>query len=116
MACTPTPSNLPAKNANGGVDFAGHPDLYPAGEGQQNTVKVEYTGSRRQDFGAANREANLGTTQQPPDGYTWHHLDDYDPDTNTGTMQLVKTDTHEATYPHNGGVRQYTQATGIKYK
>jgi hypothetical protein len=69
-----------------------------------------------QDFGAANKAAGVGTTQKPPTEYTWHHLDDYDPATNTGTMQLIKRETHEATYPHNGGVRQYEQATGCTYK
>jgi RHS repeat-associated protein len=104
------------RNANGGVDFSNSPDLYPAQEGQSNTVKIEYTGSRRQDFGAANRAGNIGTTQQPPADYTWHHLDDYDPETNTGTMQLVKRTTHEATYPHIGGVKQFIDATGRIYK
>ena len=103
-------------NANKGVDFAGSPDLYPIQPGQLNIVRIQYTGSRRQDFGAANQAANLGTTQKPPAGYTWHHLDDYDPLTNSGTMQLVKRTAHEATYPHNGGVRQYELATGTKYK
>jgi len=106
----------PVRNANGGVDFAGTPHLYPAGEGQSNTVKIEYTGSRRQDFGAANQASGVGTTQKPPDDYSWHHVNDYDPATNTGTMQLVETAAHEATYPHNGGVKQYQDATGRKYK
>jgi RHS repeat-associated protein len=106
----------PVRTPNGGVDFANSPDLYPAGAGQQNTVTIEYTGSRRQDFGAANEAAGTGTTQKPPDGYTWHHLDDYDPNSNTGTMQLVNRDAHEATYPHVGGVSQYEKATGNTYK
>ncbi len=106
----------PVRNANGGVDFANTPHLYPAGEGQLNTVKIEYTGSRRQDYGQANIRAGLGTTQKPPKGYTWHHVDDYDPATNTGTLQLVEQGPHEDTYPHNGGVRQYEKATGKKYK
>jgi hypothetical protein len=104
------------RNANGGVDFVDSPYLYPVSEGQKNIVTIEYTGSRRQDFGAANREAELGTTQKPPEGYTWHHLDDYNPATNTGTMQLIETGAHEATYPHNGGVKQYQDTTGRKYK
>lgn len=104
------------RNENGGVDFVGSPYLYPVGEGQKNIVTIEYTGSRRQDFGAANLAAGLGTTQKPPEDYTWHHLDDYNPATNTGTMQLIETGAHEATYPHNGGVKQYQDATGRKYK
>ncbi len=108
--------SLPVRNAEGGVSFAGSRDLYPAGPGQQNTVQIQYTGSRRQDYGAANQAAGVGTTQKPPSGYTWHHVDDYNAASNTGTMQLVRLRTHEATYPHNGGVRQYEQATGNKYK
>jgi hypothetical protein len=104
------------RNADNGVDFAGSSHLYPAGEGQKNIVTIEYTGSRRKDFGAANEASGLGTTQKPPADYTWHHLDDYDPVTNCGTMQCVSREAHEATYPHNGGVSQYEQATGKKYK
>jgi RHS repeat-associated protein len=99
-----------------GVDFSKSDDLYPVKDGQKNIVEIEYTGSRRQDYAAANKAGNIGNTQKPPKDYTWHHLDDYNPETNRGTMQLVKTDAHEATYPHDGGVRQYTQATGKKYK
>src|SRR5208283_3149286 len=87
--------SAPARNANGGVDFSGTSSLYPAGEGQSNSVVIEYTGSRRKDFGAANQAAGTGTTQKPPEGYTWHHLDNYDPVTNTGTMQLVERSAHE---------------------
>lgn len=104
------------RNANGGVDFAGHPDLYPVGPEQKNIVKIEYTGSRRKDYEAANQAAGFGKTSKPPKDYTWHHLDDYNAATNTGTMQLIKRDTHEETYPHNGGVRQYEKATGEDYK
>lgn len=104
------------RNANGGVDFANSPDLYPIKEGQKNIVPIEYSGSRRKDFGAANKAAGVGTTQKPPDGYTWHHLDDYNPVDNTGTMQLIKREAHEATYPHVGGVSQYEKATGNEYK
>jgi hypothetical protein len=117
---TPKPTvTLPTgvvRSVRGGVDFANSPDLYPVKAGQRNIVRIQYTGSRRQDFGAANEAAGIGTTQKAPEGYTWHHLDDYDPATNTGTMQLVKTETHRATYPHNGGVAQFEAASGRKYK
>ena len=104
------------RNERNGVDFADTPYLYPVGPGQKSIVKIEYTGSRRQDFAAANSAGGFGTTQTAPLGYTWHHLDDYDPVTNTGTMQLVRRKAHEATYPHNGGVKQYKDATGKDYK
>ena len=106
----------PVRTANGGVDFANSVDLYPTTDGQNNIVTIQYTGSRRQDFGAANTAAGTGTTQKPPADYTWHHLDDYDPVSNTGTMQLVGRNAHQATYPHVGGVSQYERATGNTYR
>ncbi|UPQ78119.1 HNH endonuclease [Flavobacterium azooxidireducens] len=36
--------------------------------------------------------------------YTWHHLDDYDPITNTCTMQLVEMNIHRACSSHIGAV------------
>jgi A nuclease of the HNH/ENDO VII superfamily with conserved WHH len=105
----------PVWNANGGVDFAGHPNLYPVSPGQRNIVSIEYTGTRPRDFGAANLKGGFGSTQRAPLGYTWHHLDDYDPISNTGTMQLIERSTHEAAYPHFGGVAQYEEAVGIPY-
>lgn len=104
------------RTINGGVDFCLSPDLYPTSLGQKNIVLIEYTGSRRRDFGAANVKAGTGTTQKPPADYSWHHLDDYDAFINQGTMQLIKQTTHEANYPHNGGVSQYKQMNNKSYK
>ncbi|MFD0892905.1 HNH endonuclease [Luteolibacter ambystomatis] len=103
------------RNATGGVDFSNSPHLYPVGEGQSNIVQIEYTGTRSRDYKAANIAAGLGETSKAPQGYTWHHLDDYDPVTNTGSMQLVERPAHEATYPHRGGVSQYESAFGVPY-
>ncbi|MNC11034.1 hypothetical protein D3C75_587180 [compost metagenome] len=44
----------------------------------------------------------------------WHHVDDYNPKTNKGTMQLVEQRAHQGV-PHNGGVSQYKAATGKAY-
>jgi len=90
--------------------------VFPVKEGQNNIVQIEYTGSRRRDFGAANLKAGVGTTQKPPQGFTWHHLDDYNSATNKGSLQLVETGAHEATYPHSGGVKQFEDFTGKTYK
>jgi hypothetical protein len=65
------------------------------------------------DFKAANAQAGFRRT---PKGNTWHHLDDYDPVTNRGTMQLVEQESHRANQPHSGGVRQYEAATGRRYE
>ena len=75
-------------------------------------VEIEYTGSYPLDYEAANTAGGFART---PKGYTWHHLDDYNPVTNRGTMQLVETPTHQANQPHVGGVSQYEAATGQPY-
>ncbi len=99
------------------VDFTGSPDLYPVSGDQKNIVKIKLTGSRYRDFKAANIEADIGSTgTATPDGYTWHHVHDYDPETNISTMQLVKTEAHEATVPHKGSVSQFETTHGVKYE
>jgi hypothetical protein len=105
------------RSERGGVNFAKSPYLFPVGPGQKNIVKITYSGRRSSDFRAANEEAGLKMFgSKPPKGYTWHHLDDWNPVTNTRTMQLVRRKIHEATYPHRGGVSQWEKATGQKYK
>jgi hypothetical protein len=101
--------------ANGlGPDFADTPYLKAdLGPGQKNVVKIKLTGSRRQDFGEANRQAGFSET---PGGYTWHHVPDYDPTNGEATMQLVERGAHQATLPHKGAVYQWEQATGQKYR
>jgi RHS repeat-associated protein len=102
-----------------GVDFSGSDALY---QGGTNTVKIQMSGGRYGDFKAANdiagfkSSAGNATGKSHPDGYTWHHLDDYDPATNTSTMQLVKTDAHEASFPHSGSVSQFEKEHGVKYE
>lgn len=102
-----------------GVDFAGTDALY---QGGTNVVKIQMTGGRYGDFKAANDIAGYkgasgnATGKSHPDGYTWHHLDDYDPATNTSTMQLVKTEAHEASFPHAGSVSQFEKEHGVKYE
>lgn len=82
-------------------------------EGQKNIVTIEYTGDYLADFAEANRQAGFGNRTTPPKGYTWHHLDDYDPATNTGTLQLVSVEAHSVS--HFGGAAQYKAATGRAY-
>ncbi len=117
----PEPEPLPA--AAGGARMGGgrRSIIFGAADlmqnlqpGQVNTVTITYTGKRGTDYAAANQAAGLGTSQRPPKGYSWHHVADYNPVTNTGTMQLVKTEAHRAK-GHEGGVKQYEQAKGRKY-
>jgi hypothetical protein len=96
-----------------GPAFAGTHHLYPAGEGQQSVVQIRLTGSRRDDFKLAN---GVGGFSETPDGFMWHHVDDFDPQTGTSSLELVKKEAHEATYPHAGSVAQYRQFHGIPYK
>jgi hypothetical protein len=94
--------------ANGGVDFSQSTYLHSS---DRAIVQIEYTGSYPLDAEAANAEAGFART---PKGYTWHHLDDYDPATNRGTMQLVETWAHQG-MKHFGGVNQWEAVTGMRY-
>ncbi len=76
-------------------------------------MPIEYTGDYLKDFEAANYKAGLNQ-KTTPSGYTWHHLDDYNPETNTATMQLVKRNAHQG-ISHVGGASQYKAATGRAY-
>jgi len=102
-----------------GVDFSGSDALYPHGE---SIVKIKMTGSRYGDFKAANditgyvNDSGNITGKSHPENYTWHHLNDYEPMTNTSTMQLVETSAHEVSFPHSGSVSQFEKHHGIKYE
>jgi uncharacterized Zn-binding protein involved in type VI secretion len=98
---------------NGGPTFAGTKYMHPSGKGQSNVAEITLTGSRRADFKAANEMAGFKDT---PDGYTWHHVDDFNPATGKSTMELVETGAHRATYPHSGSVAQYEKFNGVTYK
>lgn len=88
----------------GGLDYSDSDYLYP--DKTKAIQTIDYTSSYTGDFNAANKAAGFDAT---PDGYTWHHLDDYDPLTNSGTMQLVETDAHQGV-SHNGGRAQKKHA------
>jgi hypothetical protein len=97
---------------NGGLNYANSDALYPVKEGQRNIIEINYSGDYTTDFQAASLAA-LGQ-KSTPKGYVWHHLDDYNPATNTGTMQLVKQEAHNGV-SHTGGCSQYKAATGNSY-
>ncbi|WP_431222841.1 HNH endonuclease [Serratia sp. L9] len=96
---------------NGGLDYSASNALYSK-NGVNPIQKIEYTGNYHNDFEQASMAA-LGQ-KSTPKGYVWHHLDDYNPVTNTGTMQLVQQKAHSG-IPHVGGVSQYKAHTGISY-
>ena len=89
-----------------------HKDLFPVKGNQQHTVKITMQGSRGRDFTAAFKAA--GISKADAAGYTWHHVDDFDPCTGETTMQLVKTDgAHKQN--HKGSVHQFEKKSGHVY-
>jgi len=95
------------------VDFTGSSDLFPTTGGQSNIVEIQLQGTRSRDFTQAYKEAGIKASDA--DGYTWHHVHDFNSDTGTSTMQLVKTEVHEATIPHKGSAGQFADHFKVKY-
>ena len=77
---------------------------------QLNAVTIELTGSYPADEALANAQAGFAA----PQGWTWHHLDDFDPMTGEGTVQLIHI-AHQATNPHYGGAGQFYNLNGWGY-
>ncbi len=100
-----------SRNENGGLDYSNSNALYHK-NGANPIQAITYTGDYETDFQNASIAA-LGQ-KTTPRGYVWHHVDDYNPEDNTGAMQLVKQEAHNG-IPHVGGVSQYQAATGQKY-
>lgn len=86
--------------------------------GKETIVKIQMTVSRGRDFTQAFNEANIpkNIRKSIKENYTWHHLDDFNPETGECTMQLVLSDAHVATYPHKGSVSQYEKYYNVEYK
>ncbi len=101
-------------------DFSSNPDgawLFPVTGNQKNIVRIKLSGKRKGtdgDFHRANQEAGFPNTTAPQ-GYTWHHLDDFDPATGESTMQLVKSSVHQGTIPHTGSVKQFENYNNTTY-
>lgn len=100
------------KTANGGVSFSETDSIFIKADGTKAVVVIEATGSRCKDFDRAN--AAIGLSEEP-DGYVWHHLDDYNVKDNTITLELVKDEAHNASKPHSGGCAQYDSIYGSSY-
>ena len=112
---------------NGQPTFAGTSYLYPPGPPHQTVVPIEMAGGRPADFKRANEAAGLTAVlkaqgrdvTEAPEGYTWHHRDDFKPNATpppvgTCTMELVSSDAHEATFVHKGSCDQYNKHVGSK--
>jgi hypothetical protein len=94
-------------------DYAGTQYLHPLNRGK--VIKIRMTGKRTGsagDFSMADAEMRkLNPSFVKPDGYTWHHLDDFNPATGECTMQLVESTAHQGTgvvgMSHSGSVAQW---------
>ena len=100
------------RTPNGGVSFENSDALYVTGDGKKGVVTIEATGNRSADFDKANKELGL---PEKPDGYTWHHVDNYNVKDNTVTLELVRDDAHNSAKPHSGGCAQYDAVHGPSY-
>jgi RHS repeat-associated protein len=92
------------------VDFTGSSDLFPH---ENSVVKIKLTGDRGSDFTRAFKESGIKASDA--DGYTWHHVHDFNPETGEASMQLVKTETHKAKVPHKGSSDQFSKHFGVEY-
>ena len=100
------------KTKNGGVSFENTDAIFKTDDGRKGVVKIEATGNRSNDFDLANSKLGLKET---PEGYVWHHVDNYNVKDGTITMELVKDEAHDATKPHAGGCAQYDAVNGASY-
>jgi RHS repeat-associated protein len=112
-------ANSTAQTVAGPVPFDRHgwPNfsnyLYKGGKGQ-NTVRIQLTGSRREDFKLANKAAGFGDSATAhPAGYTWHH------NQKLGKMELVRQDAHSPNANgnewHDGAVAIFKRLYGWGY-
>lgn len=94
-------------------DYADTPYLHPLNRGK--TIKIKMTGKRTGstgDFSLADAEMRkFAPNFVKPNGYTWHHLDDFNPITGESTMQLVESTAHQGSgvvgLSHSGSVAQW---------
>lgn len=77
-------------------------NIYPGrgfGDISNAKIKIKMSGNYREDFRRATELAGIDPGDIPagkvaPEGWVWHHLDDYNPIDNTCTMQLVRKELH----------------------
>ena len=99
-------------------DFSTTQYMHPLNQGQ--TIKIKMSGKRNGstgDFALANAEMKkISPNFVKPQGYTWHHLDDFNPVTGECTMQLVESSAHQGAgvtgMQHSGSVEQWKSYYG----
>lgn len=84
--------------------------MHPINEDQKNVVTIQYTGSYSKDAEQAYKLSNI----PPNDLYVWHYNGSYDPETNTGQVELVLKEAH-ALIEHATGVEDYEKLRGVSY-
>ena len=99
------------KTAKGGVSFHGTSYMHTINR-VETKITIPATGTRSGDFDLANLKFKFDDT---PDGYVWHHVDDYNVESNTFTLELVLKDAHNASKPHSGACAQYDAVHGPSY-
>jgi hypothetical protein len=93
--------------------------LHPENKGR--VLRIEMKGTRDGDFAEALREIRtlLGdNTFKVDDGYTWHHMDDFEYINGKAycTMQLVETSAHAVSgMAHSGSVAQFKKFGLVGY-
>ncbi|MBC8054717.1 MAG: HNH endonuclease [Sphingobacteriaceae bacterium] len=90
--------------------FKGNPVIYKFKDAY-GILKIKYSSVRDIDFRLAYEKLGMSTDdiKKIEDLYVWHHLDDWDPVSGEGTMQLVLKSLHNSTgydnaLNHTGGV------------
>ena len=104
---------VPASANKLAPDFAGTQYFHPLNQGK--VIKIKMSGKRNGstgDFALADAEMRkIDPNFVKPSGYTWHHLDDFNPVTGECTMQLVESAAHQGTgvvgMAHSGSVAQW---------
>ena len=100
------------KTKNGGISFKGTNYVYKINNKKEAIVRIKATGNRQADFDAANKKLKLNST---PNGYVWHHVDNYNVRYNSFTLELVEERAHKAAIPHSGACAQYDAVYGPTY-
>lgn len=100
------------KTSNGGISYENSKALYVTSDGRKASIRITATGNRNRDFDAANKALGL---EETPDDYVWHHVDDYNVEDNTLTIQLVYDEVHGLSRPHAGACAQYDAVHGKTY-
>ncbi|WGH74649.1 HNH endonuclease [Tenacibaculum tangerinum] len=104
-------------------DYLHNPEFLFNKDKRFGSIKIKVTGVDRDDFKLCNEiaekispgfKSKISKGADKPDGYAWHHMDDYNPLTGECTMQLVLSDVHTSCFPHKGAPGLIELLFGIK--